>query len=177
VLVLAVAVEFCTIFWGTDLNISRGLTPTDAAIALSLFPLSMLLGRAAGSRLSQSMQPAHLLLAALVVASLGFPLYWLARTNLPAFVGLGVMGFGVANLYPLTLALAVGAVPHQSESASARASIASGVAIFAGPLLFGWIGDQAGIHSAQIVVAVLLGAMLIASQIARRLARQSAQAA
>ncbi|MFN8456609.1 MAG: MFS transporter [Anaerolineae bacterium] len=80
---------------------------------------------------------------------------WLARLAPLNIVGLFIAGFGVANLFPLTLATAISVVPQQVDQASARISMGSGIAIFMAPLLLGWVADQLGIQSAYGIVAVL----------------------
>jgi fucose permease len=62
----------------------------------------------------------------------------------------------VANFYPTTLALAVGAAPDLLDRASARASLASGTAILALPLLLGRIADSIGILGAFALVPLLI---------------------
>jgi fucose permease len=63
---------------------------------------------------------------------------------------------GIANHYPLTLSLAVGAAGGRSNEASARASLAVGSALLIMPLLLGQLADQLGIQTAYGMVMVLL---------------------
>ena len=71
-------------------------------------------------------------------------------------LGLFVAGIGVANLYPLIVALALGAAPGQSNEAGARLTFASGTAILAAPLLLGALADAAGIRLAYGVVPIFI---------------------
>jgi len=92
-------------------------------------------------------------------------------------VGLFATGLGVANLYPLILSLAIGAAIHNTVQASVRATLASGTAIPALPLVLGRLADLVGIRPAYGVVAVLLiGVFLIVLAAGRRVPdRQPAQ--
>ena len=82
--------------------------------------------------------------------------------------GLFLTGLGVANLYPLILSLTIGAANGNTVQASARATLASGTAILALPLILGRLADAVGIRSAYGVVLVLLISVFLISQIAGR---------
>jgi len=116
----------------------------------------------------------RLLLLALGVSAAGFFVYWLAPVALVAVLGLFVAGIGVANLFPLTVALALGAAPGQSNEAGARLTFASGTAILAAPLLLGTLADAAGIRLAYGVVPIFIFGALIASRLGRRLSQEPA---
>ena len=59
-------------------------------------------------------------------------------------------------MYPLTLSLAVGLAPGQSNLASARVSLGVGTALLTAPLLLGWLADRIGLESAYGMVIVLM---------------------
>lgn len=175
VIVLCVAAEWCLAFWSADfLATVAGLPQGVAATAVGLFYLAMIGGRVIGSRLAWVMPTGRLLLAALGVAVLGFPLFWLSRSAALNVAGLFVTGLGVANLYPLALSAATGAAAGQANTASARISLAAGLAILTAPLLLGGVADRVGIQSAYGLVIGLLAAaaamVVWANQIAARLA-------
>ena len=106
------------------------------------------------------------------VAGAGFFVYWLVPVALLAVLGLFVAGIGVANLYPLTVALALGAAPGQSTEAGARLTFASGTAILAAPLLLGALADAASIRLAYGVVPIFLLGALMTSRLGRRLSQE-----
>jgi fucose permease len=155
-LVLAVSVEFCIIFWSTTfLEMVRHLPRSDAAFIMSLFLGAMVVGRLIGSRLSHHVQGQELVLGSVGISVVGFLIHWWATPTLLTMSGLFLAGIGVANLYPQILALAVG-ITHQTDVASARASLASGLAILLLPLLLGGLADQIGIGYAYGLVVILL---------------------
>ena len=151
-----ISIEFCIALWIADfLQSERGLTPANAALANTLFLAAMLVGRIAGSWLLHRFPPTGMLFASLAVTGAGFLIFWQVQGVTVMAVGLMVAGLGVANLYPTTLSLAVGTAPEQPDQASARASLASGTAIIALPLLLGRIADSVGITLAFGLVGVL----------------------
>ncbi len=156
-LVVAVSVEFCMISWSADyLETGLGMPKASAAQAVSLFLGSMILGRWASSRLVLRYSSHQVVTGSLIVASVGFLIYWSATAPLGGMIGLFVTGLGVAALYPLILALAIGASDGSTVRASAVSSLASGTAILALPLILGRLADAAGIHAAFAIIIVLL---------------------
>lgn len=80
---------------------------------------------------------------------------------LVAISGLFVIGLGVAFLYPLSLALAVNAAGRLSDAASARSVMAVGVAILTMPAILGTIADRVGLHTASLVLPLLMAGSLV----------------
>jgi len=179
VIVCVVALEFCMIIWGANyLTLIGGFPATQAAMLLSLFLGAMIFGRWLGSRLTRRISAARLLTMMLTLVGLAFPLFWFPPTPALMIIGLVGVGLGIANLYPLSLALAVGAAADQPDLAGARATLASGTAIGAAPLILAALADYAGFRIAYSVVVVLVIAAASAhggSHIAaRRQARRAA---
>ena len=157
VVILAVSIEWCMIFWGADfLENVVGLSKINAATMMSLFFGAMVLGRIVGSRLSRTIPSPILLLVALGIVVVGFPLYWLATIPALNLLGLFIAGLGIANLFPLTLSVAVGVAADQANAASARVALAGGLAILIAPLTLGWVADQLNIQNAYGLVVLLL---------------------
>jgi fucose permease len=168
-IVLGVSVEFCMIFWGADyLEQVLGLIKADAAQAVSLFLAAMIVGRVLGSRLVQWFSTRAVVMVSIIIAAIGFLLFWRAENRFFGLSGLFITGLGVANLYPLILSLAISAADGNTVQAGARATLASGTAILALPLTLGWLADAVGIRSAYGIVLVLLISVFLISQIARR---------
>lgn len=161
-LTLAVSVEFCMIFWGADyLENSLGMLKADAAQAISLFLAGMIIGRLAGSRFVHHFSTHRVIISSVLVAGTGFLLFWMTDYAIVGLVGLFVTGLGVASLYPLILSLAIGTASNNTVQASTRATLASGTAILALPLVLGRLADIVGIQQAYGVVAILLISVLL----------------
>jgi fucose permease len=161
-LVLADAIEFCTIFWSADFMVDNlGMSPAAAAQGVSLFLVGMLAGRLVSSRLLLYLAERSVLLGSLVLAMLGFAFYWSSASILPGLISLGVMGLGVAGIYPLVLSMALGTARGNESLAGARATLAAGTAILTLPLVLGRLADIVGLRSAFALIAVLLVAMFL----------------
>jgi len=159
VIVLCVAAEWCLAFWAADFLAGVvGLPKNAASTAVSVFFMAMIAGRVIGSRLARSVPTGLLLLAALAIAAAGFPMFWLGRAPALNLVGLFVTGLGVANLFPMAMTTATGVAALRIDTASARVSMGSGLAIFSAPLLLGGVADRVGIQDAFGLVLVLLAA-------------------
>lgn len=169
-LFLAVSIEFCMIFWSANYLTSLGMGKAGAAQAVGLFLAGMVVGRLAGSRLVRRFSSHLLVLASILIAMLGFALFWGPAEVGPALAGLFVAGLGVASMYPLLVALAIG-IAQDSVHASARATLASAAAILVLPLVLGRLADATGIRSAYSVVGFLLVAILLIVALSRRPAR------
>jgi len=166
---LAVSVEFCMVFWSADyLERVLGLIKANAAQAVSLFLAAMIVGRLLGSRLVQRFSTRAVVSISILIAGVGFLLFWRAENSLLGLSGLFITGLGVANLYPLILSLAISAANGNTVQAGARATLASGTAILALPLALGRLADAMGIRSAYGVVILLLISVFLINQIAQR---------
>lgn len=145
------------IFWSADyLETGLGMLKANAAQAVSLFLAGMILGRLAASRLVSRFTTQRLAALSILIAFGGFLVFWIAQSPVVGMASLFVTGLGVASLYPLTLSLAISNAGGNSSQASARATLASGSAILALPLVLGRLADAVGIRQAYGVVALLL---------------------
>jgi len=168
-IVLAVSVEFCMVFWSANyLEKVLGLAKANAAQAVSLFLGAMIVGRVLGSRLVQRFSTRAVVSISILIAGVGFLLFWRTETPWLGLSGLFLTGLGVANLYPLILSLAINAADGNTVQAGARATLASGTAILALPLLLGGFADAVGIRLAYSVVLLLLISVFLISQLAGR---------
>jgi len=175
-LVLAVSVEFCMIFWSADyFENNLGMPKASAAQAVSLFLAAMIVGRLAGGRLVQLFSARRVVVASVLVAGVGFLLFWTAGSVILGLVGLFVTGLGVAGQYPLLLSLAIGVAGNDTVQASARTTLASGTAILALPLLLGRWADMVGLRPAYAIVAVLLVGVFLIMLVTGLKAQQSSR--
>jgi MFS family permease len=171
-----IAAEFCPVYFGTELLTAAGLRTAQAAIAMSAFYLGILGGRVGGAWLTRRAGRAvPLLCASLAVTAAGFLLFWLAGLPIPAIAGLFICGFGVANLYPLSLALTLAAASGNDDTAQARTQLLGGVLVIAAPYLLGSLADHLGLHAAFTIEPVLIGACALLLLTGLRLGRRTGQ--
>ena len=69
-----------------------------------------------------------------------------------------VCGAGLANLYPLSLALTLAAAPGNGDTANARTQLLGGILVVAAPYLLGTLADHFGLHAAFTIEPVLIAA-------------------
>ncbi len=172
VLVCSVAMEWCMIIWSGIFLKQAGMSSDIATAIVSIFFIAEVAGRFLGSRLALYMTTVSLLLLALGIMALGFLLFWILPEIGLKVIGLFLTGLGVANLFPLTLAVAMGLAPQRTHAASAHLTAGAGLSILIAPLLLGKIADTIGIQRAySLVLAVLLITGLLIVQ-ANHLARK-----
>jgi MFS family permease len=170
---LSVAVEWSLIFWGADfLEKVVGLERVAASTLMSVFFGAMFIGRFIGSRLARLYNVRALLLAAIGMLALGFPLLWLAEITALNLIGLFLAGLGVANFYPLTLAAAMETAPGMENISGSRISLASGLAILIAPQILGSAADQIGIFNAFGIAGTLIVSAFVLIMAARRVSHR-----
>ena len=123
---------------------------------MTLFFTAMAGGRFIGSRLARRYPGVSLLLAAIGIAIWGFLLFWLAPAPVPSLAGLFLAGLGIANFYPLTVAVATWAAPHLVDQATARLAVAGALALLTAPFALGALSDAAGMRWGFGIVVPLL---------------------
>jgi MFS family permease len=67
-----------------------------------------------------------------------------------------VCGLGVANLYPLSVALTLAAAPGNGGAANAAAQLLGGALVIVAPYLLGSLADHLGLRAAFIIEPVLI---------------------
>ncbi len=161
---LAVAVEFSFVFWSSTLVAHRTGVSTDTATFLaSLFVAGMLAGRVALGFGEVAARPPRLLIAAgIAIAAAGAAVAWVSTEPALSAVGVFLGGFGTGGLYPVGVAVALRAADGAQISASARLTLASGLAIFAAPSLLGLASDAVGVTAGwSLVFAFALAAFVL----------------
>ncbi|WP_433262323.1 MFS transporter [Micromonospora vinacea] len=156
------AIEFCLVYFGPQLLIHAGMSAAAASTALSSNYLGILVGRLLGARLTR--RPGRgvaLLYASLAVTGPSFVLFWLTDQPVLAVLGLFLCGVGIANLYPLALALTLGAAGGQEDRANARSQLILGVVAGVSPFLLGSLADRYGLVTAFALEPVLIGVCLL----------------
>jgi len=169
---VGVAIEFCLIYFGAEVLTSTGLRTDQAATAMSCFYLGILGGRVGGAYLTRRAGRAvPLLYVSLAVTAAGFGVFWLAGQPALAILGLLLCGIGVANLYPLSLALTLAAAPGHGDTANARIQLLGGMLVIVAPYLLGSLADHLGLRAAFTVEPVLIGAAALLLLAGLRFAR------
>ncbi len=155
---LGVGVEWSLAIWGASfLHEAGGFAPEEAASLFGVFFLAMVTARTITSRLARRIALTRLLAGALLLALVGFLMFWLAPLPGLTVLGLFVAGLGIANIYPLGVSAGIAsAPPHQRDLASGRISMAAAVAILLAPQTLGLAADEVGLRGAYGVALVLL---------------------
>lgn len=151
-----VGLEQAALVWAPEfLRSAKGLSLSAAATGAGIFSVGMLIGRLSAVPLLKRMKPRVVLHASVVLTIPAFLLYWAASIPAVFFTGLFLLGLGTALLYPLTLAQAIGVCGPLGDTASARASLASGLAVLLLPFLIGTLADYVGLRAALFVLPAL----------------------
>ena len=156
-----VALEFCVLIWAPAfLERVAGLPRATAAGSAAAFSLAMLLGRAGTNRLVRLVATPHLFLGALLLAVLGFLVYWGAARPLATIAGLFVLGLGGGTAMALgmparspLMAQVVG--PEQVTSAMAMSNSAMNVTRLFGPAVAGAMAGIWNLDSVYLTQAAL----------------------
>ena len=173
-LALGGSMEYAVIVWNPEfLERVVGLSrPAAATLAVSFFA-AMLVGRWIGSRLVRTIPVRTFYFVALALAFAGFLVYWELQDAVAAVAGLFLLGLGIAQFYPLTASLAVGAGAVDADKASARLMTAVGLAMISTPTAMGVLADAFGLRLAHLVLPVLMAAALGTLALARLLERRA----
>ena len=156
------AIEFCLVYFGPQMLIDIGLTAAVASTALSSNLLGILIGRLLGARITRRPgRSVALLYVSLAVTGASFFLFWLTDVPALAILGLFLCGVGIANLYPLSLALTLDAAPGREDRANARSQLVLGLVAAASPFLLGSMADRYGLATAFALEPVLIGSCLL----------------
>ena len=162
---LGIAVEFCLIYFGAEQIETTGLSAASATTALGALYAGILIGRLAGVALTaRPGRTASLLWASLALSAIGFVLFWLADHPVLAIVGLLVAGIGIANLYPLSLALTLASSGGRTDAANALSQLIGGIAVVAAPYVLGALADHNGLRAAfgvEVVLIVACAALML----------------
>ena len=168
-----IALEYCALLWAPEvLERTQGLSRAAAATAAAAFSAAMLTGRLFTAPLLRRVTAQRLFLMSLALTLPGFLLYWGARQPALSVIGLFALGLGIAQLYPLALGFAIGVAGKLGDAASARASLASGVAILSMPMVLGALADAAGLQRACLLLPALTAASGLCFAAARALERR-----
>jgi len=169
VMFFVVSVEWSMGMWAAVfLETVVGLPKVWAATLMVVYFVAAAVGRVSALHLTRT-TPLHVLLGrAFAITGVGLLLFWLPRTLYFAITGLLLCGLGIANFFPLTLALAVNTCPAHSDAASARLMLAVGLAGLTVPFSIGLVADRSSLQIAYTIVGVVLLLATIMAARARR---------
>ena len=107
---------------------------------------------------------------------LGAGLVWVSTTPAVSALGLFLGGLGTAGLWPVGLTVAFTSSPGAHLEASARATLASGLAVLVAPSALGLASDAVGVVSAWLIIIALAAvALAVLAVTPRRPAQPAAQ--
>jgi MFS family permease len=159
VIVLSVSGEFFFWTWGAARLVDAGAADDLASGLAAAFAVGMAVGRFLGPRSIGRLGPMQL---SVVVASVGAASVMLDLGIAALVAALFVAGFGIALLYPISLARLLDDPVLREERLIALAAYASGVAITISPTVLGILDRAISIQYAfGLVPALLVGALTL----------------
>ncbi len=152
-----IGVEFCVVYFGAELLESAAhLAPAAAATAMTAYYAGILAGRLGGARLMRQRGRGVVLLWASVAVTLaGLLAMVLAGGKGVEVGGLFAAGAGVANLFPLSLALALGTAGELTDTANGLAQLLGGLLVLGAPFSLGVLADHAGLLAGFAIAPLL----------------------
>lgn len=161
----AVGIEYCLALWSTDYLKERGgLGGGAEQAALVCIVTGLLIGRVAGSRIAERMNPEKLLIGAFTVSGLAFLVVWSIQNIAIMLLFLVITGCGVGLHWPLAIGRSIRSAPQFADRASGTGTMAAGIAVMIAPFALGALADGFGLQSAFLIVPALatLGVALVA---------------
>jgi MFS family permease len=158
----SMGVEFCLVYFGAEQLKAIGLSTTVAVTAMSGHYVGLLIGRVGGAVATRRPGRAvPLLYASLATTAGGFLLFWLTGVPAVAVLGLFLAGLGIANLYPLSVALSLEAAPGREDQANSRSQLLGGLLVITAPYTLGSLADRLGLTAAFAIEPVLIALCLL----------------
>ncbi|MFL6099575.1 MAG: MFS transporter [Actinomycetales bacterium] len=157
VMITCVGTEFCCTFWSADqLRSHVGLSSESASAAVSALLVGMTIGRMSSVPLTARWSVGRLLVAAILLALVGWAVMWTATSVAVALLGLMVLGLGLALQFPLSLVRTMQESGGRPDTANALASVGIGLASGLSPFALGALADHVGAHNGFLLVPALL---------------------
>lgn len=139
--------------WGAlHLRETLGATPAMAAAGYSCFSMAMACGRLTGGVLLRRLGETRLLGGGALLAAAGMTAALVTSSPELALAGFVLVGLGLANLFPVTIARA-GA--HSGSRGVALASTVGYSGLLGGPPAIGFLAEHAGLPAALASVPLL----------------------
>jgi MFS family permease len=156
-LVCAVSVEFAFVVFGVARLKDMGLDAGWAAVAGATFQVGMALGRLVGPRLIARLP---MVIVGSALAATGTVLVAVASLWPLAAFGQFVAGFGIATLYPITLARLMATPGLRPELGASLGALGSGTAITVAPTLLAALASVVDLRLAFLVALPVLAVLL-----------------
>jgi len=119
-------------------------------ISWSLFYLPIFLGRFLGSYIMRYIAPTRLLIVTGLFASLGVLIILFTNSLTMALIGILIIGFGFANIFPLIFSITIDNMPeHQNELSGLMVTMIVGGTFI--PIIMGSVADSLNITLAFFV--------------------------
>lgn len=135
-----------------------------AALGFAAFSLTMTAGRLFGDSLSGASNPVLIVRLGGLLAALGLVVAAITPEPILALAGFAAVGFGLANVIPLTFSSA-GNYPGIPTGASIAGVATIGYAGFlAGPPLIGLVAEERSLPAALLLVALLVGTLIFTAR-------------
>lgn len=159
---LYIGAEFCLSLWGADLLRDRaGLSPAAAAAAVSTVLGGIFVGRVFGIRLTERVPTERLLRISILVGLAAFLVAWSVTSPMVVLITFFLTGVGLALVWPLSIARIIRSSGDNPDRASALSLAFTTAAIGLAPFILGALATSMGVHSAFLLVPVLLVASLV----------------
>jgi len=157
VMMLCVAAEFAFVLWSGDIiRDQANVSTATAASALSAISLGMVIARLTITQLSRRFDIERVFLISLILPIIAWVPMWLSNSAGVILGALFIIGLGLGYHFPLAMNRLLVAAPGMPDSAAARSSLASGLAIGASPFALAALSSVIGLHTAFAMVPVLL---------------------
>ena len=164
VFAFCIATEFAFMLWAGDILREQAHASTGlAAGALSAVAIGMAVARFTTSALLTRFSSEGLFRFALLLPILAWVPMWLSTTSFVMLGSMIIIGFGIGLHFPLGVSRMLAAAPGLTDTASARSSLAAGIAAAVSPVLLGALGDAVGVHMAFVLVPLYLAIALAAT--------------
>lgn len=149
---------------GVYLKNVMGTDSSTAALGYAVFAALMTLGRMMGDWFRRKFHQTVIVRAGGLTAAIGFLLTALAHVPWQAIMGLGLSGFGLANIIPLVYG-AAGNLNHK-EPGTAIAGVATigYVGFLIGPPMVGALADAFSLRVSFVVIAVFLATIFFSGK-------------
>jgi MFS family permease len=162
-------VQLSMVFFLSSYVLSVGGSPLDAAFALSMMFVGLLIGRIVYARLAHRLSPRVILMVSNALAFTAYAGMLLCPNLLGAGILAALGGIGAAPNFPALVVEACVAVPDDTASGTSLVFLGYTLACFIAPPIVGALGDAFGLQTALLgVVCLSLVVMTLSSQLSRR---------